>query len=319
MRKEMKNVILNLTTILLVFGFLLSSITFLSGSAYSGEGKIVLKKYPDLKIGFTTTNFLNLLPVSAENKKKLIDYASEQGFVWIELRDPNADLTPANCKELAAYAKGKGIDIGYAIQKGLLDSDFSETFSRGLGNAAIFEGPKTIRVLGSGSEFAKDSKKKTWTLKELYKAVKIANMAANRAKELGLQLVVENASEALKGDGISGFGTTEFFANVNSNVGWQLDTANLFAVARVVTNPADAKKFLEEKIGKLCYIHLKTSTQEHKVSPILGDNELEFGVVFELMQKNRIPWVAIELPAAKTLDEAKGNHEKSIKYLVDKY
>ena len=315
----MKNVTLNLTIILLVLGFIVFSLTFLSDSAHSGQGKIVLKKYSDLKIGFTTTNFLNVLPVSVENKKKLIDYAAEQGYAWIELRDPNADLSLAKCKELASYAKSKGIEVSYAIQKGLLDSDFWETFSRGLANAAVFEGPKTIRSLGTGSEFTKDSKKKTWTLEELYKVVKTANMAGNKAKQLGLQLVVENAMEAIKGDGISGFGTTEFFANVNTNVGWQFDTANFFAVARVYTNPPDAKKFLEENIGKLFYIHLKTSTPEHKVPPVLSDNELDFNIVFELIQKNRIPWVAMELPAAKTLEEAKTNHEKSIKYLKDNY
>jgi len=307
-----------ITVVLLIFGLLALSFTFQVDRAYAGQGKIVLKKYPDLKIGFTTTNFLNLLPVSVENKKKLIDYASEQGYVWIELRDPNADLSLAKCKELATYAKGKGIEVGYAIQKGLLDRDFWETFSRGLANATVFEGPRTIRVLGTGAEF-QDPKKKAWTLEELYKAVKTANMAANKAKELGLQLVVENAFEPLKGDGISGFGTTEFLANVNSNVGWQLDTANLFAVSRVYTDPGDAKRFLEKNIGKLFYIHLKTSTPEHKVSPVLADNELDFEIVFEMIQKNRIQWVAIELPAAKTLEEIKGNHEKSIKYLIGKY
>ncbi len=144
-------------------------------------------------------------------------------------------------------------------------------------------------------------------------------MAANRAKEFGLQLVVENALEALKGDGMCSFGTTEFFANVNSNVGWQLDTANFFAVAREYTDPADAKKFLGENIGKMFYIHLKTSTSEHKVPPYLGDSELDFNAVFELMQKNRVPWVAIELARSKTLEEAKKNHEKSVKYLKDNY
>jgi len=314
----MRTVGLNVTMFFLVLGLLMPCLTLESGSAYAQAGKIVLKKYPELKLGFTTTNFLNLLPVSVDNKKKLIDYAAEQGYVWIELRDPNADLTLANCRELATYANNKGIKIGYAIQKGLLDKDFLETFSRGLANAAVFEGPKTIRVLGASAEF-QDPKKKAWTLEELYKAVETANTAANKAKELGLQLVVENAFEPLKGDGISSFGTTEFFANVNRNVALQLDTANLFAVSRVCAAPEDAKKFLEKNIGNLAYIHLKTSTPEHKVSPCLGDNELGFDIVFELMQKNRVYWVAIELPGAKTLEEAKGNHERSVKYLMDKY
>ena len=76
-----------------MFTFLMTVILFvacLSGSAYSGDKDLVLKKYPTLKIGFTTQNFAKVLSVSLENTKKLIDYAAAQGFPWIELRDPNA-------------------------------------------------------------------------------------------------------------------------------------------------------------------------------------------------------------------------------------
>jgi hypothetical protein len=59
---------------------LILSLVFLGGSVYSAEKKIVLNKYPDLKIGFLTMNFLKVFPVSLENAKKLIDFASDQGF-----------------------------------------------------------------------------------------------------------------------------------------------------------------------------------------------------------------------------------------------
>ena len=62
------------TTIVIIL-----SLVLLGGSAYSGE-KIVLSKYPDLKIGFTTGNFSKVLPVSLENTKKLIDFASRSGI-----------------------------------------------------------------------------------------------------------------------------------------------------------------------------------------------------------------------------------------------
>jgi len=59
---------------------LILSLVFLGSSGYSAEKKIVLNKYPSLKIGFTTANFLRVLPVTFENTKKLIDFASDQGF-----------------------------------------------------------------------------------------------------------------------------------------------------------------------------------------------------------------------------------------------
>ena len=294
------------------------SLVFLGVSAFAGE-TIKLKNYPDLKIGFTTANFLRALPVTLDNTKKLIDFASDRGFSWIELRDPNAVLTLEECKQIAAYARGKNVQVGYAMAAGLMDANFEEVFSRGLANAAVFEGPRTARASCGGNEFNVDPKKTAWTLAELNTLVAAANKAANQAKAMGLKYATENANEITKGDGMTSFGITEFFANVNPNVGLQFDTGNFFCVSRVLTKPADAQVFLEKYIGKLAYIHLKTSSPEHKPLPVLGENELDFNVILSLMVKNRVPWVAIELAQAATVEECYDNHKKSIDYLMRNY
>ena len=298
---------------------LILSLAFVGGSAYSAEKNIVLNKYPDLKIGFTTANFLRALPVGLENTKKLIDFASDQGFTWIELRDPNAVLTLAECKQIAEYARGKKIEIGYALGAGLMDANFWEVFSRGLANAAVFDGPRTIRTAAPGDEFNIDPKKTAWTLKELHKAVKIANQAGNQARASGLKYVTENAFEVIRGDGLTSFGTTEYLANVNSNVLLQLDTGNFFCLGRNVAKPEDTSAFLEKHASKLVYIHLKTSSKDHKPQPVLSDNELDFNIVFSLMTKQKVPWVAIELVQAPTFQECSDNHKKSVDYLMKNY
>ena len=56
---------------------LILSVFFLAGNVYPGEKDIVLKKYPTLKIGFTTQNFAKVFTISLENTKKLIDYAAD--------------------------------------------------------------------------------------------------------------------------------------------------------------------------------------------------------------------------------------------------
>jgi hypothetical protein len=99
----------NIKKLLAVITIFVLGVAFVAARVESSEKKIVLKKYPDLKIGFTTQNFLKALPVSLENSQKLIDFASDQGFVWIELRDPSAALTLDECKQIAAYARGKKI------------------------------------------------------------------------------------------------------------------------------------------------------------------------------------------------------------------
>jgi sugar phosphate isomerase/epimerase len=299
---------------LTVVAVLILAVAFL-GSSVLAEEKLVLKKYPDLKIGFTTANFLQALPVSLTNAKVMVDFAYSNGFPWIELRDPTAKLTLAECKEIAAYAKARGVEVGYAAQIGLLDAAFWEIMSRAVPNAAVFEGPKTVRSLAFGGEFNLDPKKQTWNLNELYKLVKTANKAGNLAKGKGLQYVAEHAMEALKGDGVTGFGFTEFLANTNSNVKWQMDIANFFAVSRVVPKPEDAKAFLEKNVGRLGYSHLKSSSPEHKTTDVLQENELPIATVFDILAKNKVNYLAIELTQKKSFDECAGNLMKSIDFL----
>ena len=304
------------TLICLAVGILV--VAFFSAGAFAQQ-KMVMKKYPEIKLGFTTTNFLKPLPVSLDNKKKLLDLASELGCSWVEIRDPSGSLSPEDCKQLMAYAKSKNLELGYALQVGLLDPAYWEIFSRGLANAPLFQGPGTIRTLAAGPEFDNDPKKTTWTLSELFKAVKVANGAANLARAAGLKYVVENSAQALKGDGVTGFGMTEFAANVNSNLFFQCDVANFFAVSRVVPKPEEAKAFMEKYAGRMPYIHVKTSTSEHKVLPVLAANELDFDTVFALMTKNKIRYAAVELTQPETYEECAGNLKKSFEYLVKNY
>jgi sugar phosphate isomerase/epimerase len=200
-----------------------------------------------------------------------------------------------------------------------MDANFWEVFSRGVANAAVFDGPQTVRSSCGGNEFSIDPKKTAWTLNELHRLVTVANKAANKAKALGLQYATENAFEVIKGDGVTSFGTTEFFANVNPNVGLEFDTGNFHCVSRVWTKPEDARAFLEKYMSKLAYIHLKTSSREHKAQPVLAENELEFDIIFALMTRHKVPYVAIELAQAATLEECFANHKKSVEYLMKGY
>jgi hypothetical protein len=86
-----------------------------------------------------------------------------------------------------------------------------------------------------------------------------------------------------------------------------------------VAKPEDANAFLEKHASKLVYIHLKTSSKDHKPQPILSDNELDFNIVFSLMTKQKVPWVAIELVQVPTFQECSDNHKKSVEYLMKNY
>lgn len=278
---------------------------------------IVFTDYPNLKFGFTTQNFIEVLPVTVESVKKLIDYAEQNGYSWIELRDPDAILKPEECNELASYAKEKKIEAGYAIQRGILDADFWDTFSRGLKNAVFFEGPRTIRCLIGGDEFGVDPEKKGWTADELERLVKTANLACEAAEENGLHLACENSYSDLRTNGDEYYGLEAFFEKVNPNVLWQFDVANFFCAPRVEISPEDAKAFFEANIERIAYIHLKT-VENRRVLDFLADHPLDYDTVFSLMSKCNVPYIAIELNAIRDIDEIFKNHEKSIRYMHKK-
>ena len=260
-------------------------------------------QYNNLKLGFTTQNFIEVVPVSLENAKQFIDYAAEQGFAWIELRDPEATLSVEESQQIADYAKEKNIEVSYAIQKGILDQDFWPTFEKGVKNAAVFEGPKTYRTLIAGQEFTSDTTKLGWTEEELQKLVQYADSAAALAHENGLQYVVENSNEAFFGKEGEYYGLNDFLSRVSDQVGWQFDTANPFSGSRVQPSPDSAKVFLLENADNLHYIHLKAA-QNGAAQPVLMQNPVDFATVFQVMNEHNVPYVAIELQAATDKDQA---------------
>jgi sugar phosphate isomerase/epimerase len=114
---------------------------------------------------------------------------------------------------------------------------------------------------------------------------------------------------------VSSFGTTEFFANANANVGWQIDVANFFVSQRVPAQPEEARAFVDQHAGKLVYAHIKSATKDNKTAPVLGDNPVPFDLVFGAMSKVKTPYISIELPQPDTLDELYANTKKSVEYL----
>ncbi|MHC4616893.1 MAG: sugar phosphate isomerase/epimerase family protein [Planctomycetota bacterium] len=276
--------------------------------------QVVFTKYPNLRLGFTTKNFSDFVSVSKETTIEFVDYASTHGFTWIEFRDPNATLALNECRAIANHARERKVGVGYAINTGLLDDDFWYKFNRAAENAAVFDGPRTLRAVAGGNEFMTDTNKKGWTADEFRQLVSNANKAADIAENKGLHFVIENGTEALKGDGATYLGLVEFFEAVNPNVGWQFDTANFFSGSRVWTRPEDVEAFLRKNIGRLYYIHLKTS-QNRLAQPVLGQNELDFDLVFSQMAKHDVPYIAIELMPSKNIGATYKNLRRSVKYL----
>jgi sugar phosphate isomerase/epimerase len=283
------------------------------------KAKIMLKGYPDFKIGILANNFIKPLPLTKDNMKKVMDWTSANGFAWMEIRDPRADLTYAECKELARYAVSKKIEVIYALNIGFLDPQFNEVFYRGCANAALFPGPKVVRTSAPGPEFNADPKKSAWTAEEFDKLIGVANNAANVAKLLGLDLVLEHAYEAMQGDGVSSFGMVEIQTKGNTNIGSQYDTANFFAVSRAPVSPEAAKGYFEKFAKKTQYVHIKTCGKDNVVTDSITDNVLDLGVIFDVLAKAKVRYLGIEIPQQAKFDDVQANLRKSAAYLQSKY
>lgn len=287
-----------------------------TGSIYAADKPFVLGQYPALKFGFTSQNLAKWLPNSVDNLKKVIDFASRKGFSFIELRDANVGLSYDDAKKIAAYARKKKIEVIYAMGIGGLDANYFELLAKGLANTRLFDGPRFMRTAAPGKEFTDDPKKQFWTAAEFTQLVENLNRAGNLAAMFGYTIYVENAFEGLKGDGTNTFGTADLFGpkGVNSNVGFQLDTANFFCTSRADNAPADVKAYFEGAVKRMGYTHLKTSIDK-KPAQVLNGNAVPFETFLAALAHNGKVYVAFELANADSLENAYANHQKSIDYL----
>jgi sugar phosphate isomerase/epimerase len=265
--------------------------------------------FAGVRWGFTTVNFLPHVPVTVASSKAHIDLARSLGLQWIELRDPDAVLTPDECREIAAHARKNRIAVNYSAQRGLLAADFWEVFERAAANTVLFDGPRTIRVLalrGTGDE--------GWSEVEFARMVEVANEGARRAAEAGLRFTVENADGALDGRGQTYRGMTEFLLATEPGVLLQLDTANLFTGPVEVT-PEAAEEFTRAFARRIAYVHLKSAKDGKPLSRIEG-NPLGFCEILKVITVHGSPPVVFELAPAEDDVAVRRNTVESIKGLV---
>lgn len=274
----------------------------------------VSDQFPGIKLGFSTQNFLNAMPLGVGNLKEILDFASAEDYTFIELRDPSAELGEKDCRDISAYAREKNVEIIYEIHKDLFDPDFREVFDRAVRNTAVFGKPGILRSILSWSEFSADQNKAGWTLEELDYITSLADSCAGTAKEQGVQFILENIVEPWFGmDEVMGL--DNFFAGT-SLVGFQFDTANPFLPScRRVADPEAVAEYLGTIPGRWFTTHLKCGA-EGAFQPVLMDNPLPFKKVFKLMSDNKVKYAAFELLAVDSKEECFENHRKSIEYLA---
>ena len=315
--------------------------------------RLSFTKYPDLQIGFSTQNFQKALPVNVPNLMDFIDYASTEGYQFIELRDNLATLTPEECTQLGDHAKSKKIDVIYEIQVNPLDTTFAKVFDKALANTLLFPGPGILRSLVSQSEFDADSTKKGWSKDELTRLAHLLDSCAAIAKEKKVQLIVENMNEPFFGDSSAAtsstpastttapasatsipasatsasasttaaptpvYGLNNLFTSTTI-VGLQYDIGNAFRnSSRKKADPAQVAQWLPTLGPRWVTSHLKT-LQQGTSQPFLTDNPMPVEEVVRLMGQQHAKYATIELLPVTDKQACYDNHAKSIRFLKDR-
>ena len=278
---------------------------------------LTFKDYPDLKLGFSSQNFLKAMPLNVESLSEIIEYASKEGYQFVEVRDQFVDLTNDDCKALAEVGKKNRIDLIYVFNKNPLDSGYFPVFEKALANVLVFQGPGILRTLASKSEFDADADKKGWTRDELTRLAKISDSCAAICKSKNIRFVFENSNEAFFGDSLTYFGLADLL-DKTSGPGLQLDIANLFRkTARVNNDPEKVLEYLPSLGNRWVETHLKT-VQGGEAQTILTDNPIPVEKIVEMMGKQNVQYVALELTAVEGKQQCFDNHAKSIQFLKDK-
>jgi sugar phosphate isomerase/epimerase len=279
------------------------------GGCKKNDREIVSNMYPGLEWGFTTQNFIGTTPVSVESAKEFICYAHDQGFSWMELRDPDASLTLDQCKEIASFASLKNIKVNYSAQRGLLENDFWNVFYKAVDNTAVFEGPGYCRVLA-----LIDEGELGWREEEFTRLVEAANKASAIAREKGLRLTVENGATDIDGQGKSYYGFLQFIEQTDPEITLQLDVANLFT-GPVPVSSNQAESFIRKCSSRISYLHLK-SAKDGEPLTILKGNPLDFKTILSIIHEAEIKYIAIELLSDSSEQKVFENMASSIDYLV---
>ena len=301
------------------FFFIFFLIVLAACSNKSGTGSLIIKDYPDIRLGFSTQNFQLAMPNNLENLKEIIEYASKEGYHFIELRDDLAKLSTLDCIALADVAKNNKIEVIYEIHKNPLDTGFFKVFERGLTNATLFSGPGILRTVVSKSEFDADPAKKGWNKEEFMMLVHISDSCAAIAKAKNIQFVVENFNEAFFGESPNYFGLSDFFDNT-SLTGLQLDMSNPFRKpVRVMADPEKVVLFLSSLGTRWITTHLKTIlVMGGDMQPVLTENPLPVEKIIAMMGQQNVKYAALELASVADKQQCFENHSKSIRFLKEK-
>ena len=274
-----------------------------------------------MRLGFTTSIFTRPLAAGEVNLGGLVDFAEEQGFTAMELRDEEASYGLDVVGDFVKDTGAKSIEVTYAIKNDMFEQGDEEHFRRGLERAALCGDGAVMRILASQSALAAAGKK-GYTRDEVEKIARVAASYCDIAEEKGIFLAIEHAREPLFGDGSTYFGladileTLEASDGIPANLGVTFDPANAVftALCKAPTTSDEVLEFLDTKNQFIALVHYKT-TRNGELTPVITDADVENEALFAKLAKVYDGIVCVEIPGAGDLAECHRNIDASLDYI----
>ncbi|MBQ7985903.1 MAG: hypothetical protein IJ304_01380, partial [Clostridia bacterium] len=152
--------------------------------------------------GLTTAVLLPFFNSLLEDTLKTIEWAKENGFSWVEVRDKNVEFTRSDVEKIRNLANKLGIRIHYAWDSNdMLKAGNDAVFKKAIQNAAVFGSDTVARLTFANSVFSENPKACGFTERQADLICEKVISYNRLAKASGVIPCYENALESLYNKG----------------------------------------------------------------------------------------------------------------------
>lgn len=263
-------------------------------------------------LGLASNTYKQVLRSGELTLKELIAWAAGRGFSWVEVRDPDVEMTEEALLDTLELANRLGVRLHYSWDNPDASVE-SEQFYKAMENAALFGKDTCCRVL-LAPNLVKG--KKGYSKEAMESILPVVKAYVERSKKLGIHLCFENSFEPIKGDGESYFGMSELL-EACPGMCTTLDAANATNKDTLV-NPTeeDLLAYYRRFPDRIFYYHLKVTKNHVLLDTIERDGDFSVDRLFDVFSTNADMNICLEIPQQPNLEQMTAAVERSLVVLA---
>lgn len=268
--------------------------------------RILVHPFIRTGLGLATNSFLPSLRRGEITLEQLLRWAAENGFSWIELRDPHVEMKTEELDSVRKLADELRLRVHYAWDNPDL-THRENSFLTGINNASRFGEGTCCRVVLAPCAI---QGKKRYDEQD-FKAI-CCNAAeySKIAEGKGVRLCFENSKEP-----VTEMGKILHCAEIYTT----LDAAN-FTAETTQENPDELEllEYFRTNRKKISYFHLKTTREHQVLNSIEAQGDFDVFKILDELAENPEVLVCLELPPQKHLKEMQNQVYQSLKVLQNR-